>query len=144
MFEGESFILDLIGDIIDIELFNKYDFTGMVDHTGKVLYVSQQHRNLTGFDPHDVVGQCLSDRINPVDMPYIHEQHQKMIQTRKPIESKFEIMNKKGIYIVQRCLAIPQFNSDEFCGSIMLAKPRTVDINLFRKTRIMGDLRIVI
>lgn len=143
--ESEHLVLKLMGDIPE-EKYKAYDITGLLDKNGILQYVSNTHKHITGYEPHEVLGKRLLDRINPIDLPYIHEQHQKMVDTRQPFECKFEIMMKNGVYSVARTLTIPQFDIEgDFCGSVMLAKRReNVDINLFRRTRILSELKYAI
>lgn len=144
MIAGEHFILTSMGIDIPKEQYQRYEITGIVDQNGVIKYVSHGHKIITGFQPSEITGTRLTDRINPIDLPYIYEQHQKMIETKQPIESKYEIKNKDGIYFVARSLVIPQFEGEDFCGSVIFTRKRTVDINLFRKTRILSEFKYAI
>lgn len=144
MVDVDRIVLKMIGDVSE-ERLKFYDITGLLDKNGILQYVSNKHKIITGYAPSEVIGKRLIDRINPIDLPYVHEQHQKMVNTKQPIECKFEIKVKSGVYYVARSLMIPQFDvSGEFCGSVMLAKRRNVSIDFFRKTRLFTDLKYAI
>jgi PAS domain S-box-containing protein len=140
--DSEQFVLNLINGAINKEQYNLYHFQGMLDQNGIIRFVSKQHKTTTGYEPSEMIGTQLIDRINPIDIPYIREQYDKMLLTKKPVESKYEVKNKDGLYFVVRSLALPQFDvDDEYCGVVLLSRKRIVSINEFRKTRVMSDLR---
>lgn len=123
------------------DAFNWYQATGILDAQGKLIYVSENHKDATGFEPDEILGTKLSDRIHPLDMPYIHDKHIEMLNTRNAVECKFQVKMKDGLYYTVRSLVIPQYNEDgDFVGSIFMGRRRTVDINLFRQTHILSPL----
>lgn len=139
--DSGRFVLNLIDDAISKERFDLYNFQGILDQHGVIRFVSSEHKTTTGFEPNEIIGTRLIDRINPIDLPYVQGQHNKMLATKQPVESKYEVKKNDGMYFVVRSLALPQFDvNGEYCGTILLSRKRIVNINEFRKTRILSDL----
>lgn len=127
------------GEQISSKFKRNYDFSGFVDHTGSILYVSGNYTDIMGFEPNEVIGTRLRDRIHPEDIGYIHDMHRNMILSKKTVECKFEVKTKDGSYIVIRTKVTPVFDNGEFIGSVMKAiKREGINMIFFRNTRILS------
>lgn len=120
-----------------------YDFCGMVDHTGIILYVTGGYKEIMGCEPSEVIGTRLHERIHPLDRAYVFEQRNHMIKNRIPVECKYEVLTNGG-YVVIRTYVTPLFDGDEFLGSVLQAKKRIVNMELFRKTHQLKPLEYAV
>jgi PAS domain S-box-containing protein len=108
-----NFVLGISRDVTEHKLFemelkereehlrlltdNMSDVIAQADING-ILYVSSSLKQLTGFEPQEVVGKGIHDLVHPDDQEIVRNLEKKLIETKKPINFEYRIKKRDGSY----------------------------------------------
>lgn len=76
--------------------------------TGKILYCSESTHELTGYRPHELVGQSLMDFLHVDDMDVFIRDFQMSFHTRSQIKTHYRFRRKDDIYIIFEVVGHPK------------------------------------
>ncbi|KAK4512187.1 uncharacterized protein ATC70_013430 [Mucor velutinosus] len=76
--------------------------------TGKILYCSESTHELTGYRPHELVGQALMDFLHIDDMDVFIRDFQTSFHTRSQIKTHYRFRKKDESYIIFEVVGQPK------------------------------------
>ncbi|CAO3639893.1 unnamed protein product [Mucor fragilis] len=76
--------------------------------TGKILYCSESTHELTGYRPHELVGQALMDFLHIDDMDVFIRDFQMSFHTRSQIKTHYRFRKKDESYIIFEVVGQPK------------------------------------
>lgn len=76
--------------------------------TGKILYCSESTHELTGYRPHELVGQSLMDFLHVDDMDVFIRDFQMSFHTRSQIKTHYRFRRKDDVYIIFEVVGHPK------------------------------------
>jgi PAS domain S-box-containing protein len=114
MIEGEQFSRKFKG--------NDDEFQCVIDENGKIMFVTSKYKEITDYEPQEVIGTFFLDRVHISDQANLFNNTLKMISTRKPMIAKYRLRVKNGIYITCQAETIPRFDGEIFIGANSLIK----------------------
>jgi PAS domain S-box-containing protein len=75
---------------------------------GKILYCSESTHELTGYRPHELVGQALMDFLHVDDMDVFIRDFQMSFHTRSQIKTHYRFRKKDDTYIIFEVVGQPK------------------------------------
>jgi len=78
---------------------NMTDVVGQINSEGIITYFSPSLKQVTGFDPGNVLGKAVSDLIHPNDRERVIGAIQQAIVTRKPVTIEYQAIKADGSYL---------------------------------------------
>lgn len=76
--------------------------------TGKILYCSESTHELTGYRPHELVGQALMDFLHIDDMDVFIRDFQMSFHTRSQIKTHYRFRKKDESYVIFEVVGQPK------------------------------------
>ncbi|KAI8066231.1 uncharacterized protein B0P05DRAFT_553480 [Gilbertella persicaria] len=76
--------------------------------TGKILYCSESTHELTGYRPHELVGQALIDFLHVDDMDVFIRDFQMSFHTRSQIKTHYRFRKKDDTYVIFEVVGHPR------------------------------------
>lgn len=76
--------------------------------TGKILYCSESTHELTGYRPHELVGQSLMDFLHVDDMDVFIRDFQMSFHTRSQIKTHYRFRRKDESYVIFEVVGHPK------------------------------------
>lgn len=76
--------------------------------TGKILYCSESTHELTGYRPHELVGQALMDFLHVDDMDVFIRDFQMSFHTRSQIKTHYRFRKKDDHYVIFEVVGQPK------------------------------------
>jgi len=75
---------------------NTYDLISETSETGQYLYLSPNHKDVLGYEPRELQGQSIFERVHPDDLPAVKAEFERGMRTLKPGQAEFRLRTKAG------------------------------------------------
>jgi PAS domain S-box-containing protein len=110
------------------------DLLHILTPDGRILYISERAKQLTGFAPEELIGKSIVDYIHPDDRGIFVREFDDSIASGGPLRLFYRFLRQTGEYAIFECHGHPhltseaasyrQNNSSTFCsGYFMMARP---------------------
>ncbi len=78
---------------------NMYDLLCYTDIQGRYLYLTPSYKRVLGYDPLDLLGESVFERVHPEDLEHVVKEFQKAITSRMSGQAELRYRHADGRYI---------------------------------------------
>lgn len=104
----------------------------IVDLQGIAHYISDEHQIIVGYNPDELVNQCLFEYVHPYDLPYVCRRFNRLKQTRMRTTAELRFLHKQGGYVDLRAESVPLPPNEYLSGFVTVCR-EVVDLSALVK-----------